>query len=197
MNDGVIENLSNQIAKLPGMGPRIAKRIVLRLALNKEKLLNPLILLLQKLHDNVHSCVVCGNLDEGEFCRICLDQNRIKSIICVVENIADLWAIERIKDFKGLYHVLGGSLSAYDSRGIAEIRINELIDRAKNPEIKEIIIATSPTIDGQTTANFIAENLKNFPVKITRLTYGIPIGGDFDYLDEGTISIAMKTRSEI
>lgn len=197
MNNNPIENLNNQIAKLPGMGPRIAKRIVLRLALNKEKLLIPLIAALQKLNDSTNLCSICGNLDEGKICRICSDQSRNRGLICVVENIADLWAIERAKIFQGIYHILGGSLSASESRGISELKIEELIRRAASEAVSEIIIATSPTVDGQTTAHFILEGLKHLPVKITRLTYGIPIGGDLDYLDEGTIGIAIKTRSEI
>jgi recombination protein RecR len=199
MSANLIENLSRIIARLPGMGPRIAKRIVLHLAGNKEKNLIPLIAALQALNDHIHLCKTCHNLDEGEICSICLDQRRDSSIICVVEEIADLWAIERAENYRGKYHVLGGNLSAISGKSIEDLNIESLYQRLKadqKKEVREIIIATSATIDGQTTAHFIAEGLKQFPVKITRLAHGIPIGSELDYLDEGTISIAFKSRSE-
>ena len=196
MQKNLIENLSKIIGKLPGMGPRIAKRIVLNLALNKEKTLRPLIENLQALQDQIHQCEICGNLDEGDICSICLSQNRDASLVCVVEEIADLWAIERAQNYRGKYHVLGGNLSAISGKTIQDLNLEGLYSRLKNDEIKEVIIATSATIDGQTTAHFLAENLKDFKVKITRLAYGIPVGSELDYLDEGTIAIAFKTRQE-
>ncbi len=196
MSGKLIENLSKTISKLPGMGPRIAKRIILNLAENKDKTLLPLIEGLKTLHEKVNNCQICGNLDEGVICEICLSSNRDNSTICVVEEVADLWAIERTKNYRGKYHILGGNLSAISGKTIEDLNITKLQDRAKDSAIKEIIIATSATIDGQTTAHFIAECLKDLPVRVTRLTHGVPIGSELDYLDEGTISIAFKTRSE-
>lgn len=196
MQKNIIENLSKIIAKLPGMGPRIAKRIVLNLANNKEKTLLPLIENLQALNDKIHNCEICGNLDEGKICGVCANQNRDNSLVCIVEEVADLWAVERAENYRGKYHVLGGNLSAISGKTIEDLNLDALYSRLKKGEVKEVIIATSATIDGQTTAHFLAENLKDFNVKTTRLAYGLPVGSELDYLDEGTISIAFKTRSE-
>ena len=196
MTTNSIDLLSKIIAKLPGMGPRIAKRIVLNLAANKEKTLLPLIQNLNILNEKIHNCEICGNLDEGRFCGICLAKNRDESLICIVEEVADLWAIERAENYRGKYHVLGGNLSAISGKTIDDLNLKTLYSRLKDGIVKEVIIATSATIDGQTTAHFIAENLKEFDVKATRLAHGIPIGSELDYLDEGTIAIAFKTRSE-
>jgi recombination protein RecR len=196
MQKNLIENLSKIIAKLPGMGPRIAKRIVLHLANNKEKTLLPLIENLQALHDKIHNCEICGNLDEGKICAICANTGRDNSVICVIEEVADLWAIERAENYHGKYHVLGGNLSAISGKTIEDLNLENLYLRLKEGNTKEVIIATSTTIDGQTTAHFLAENLKEFSVKTTHLAHGIPVGSELDYLDEGTISIAFKTRSE-
>jgi recombination protein RecR len=196
MSNNLVENLSKIISKLPGMGPRIAKRIVLNLASNKDKTLLPLITNLQILNDKIHNCEICGNLDEGLVCGVCLDKNRDQSVICVIEEVADLWAIERAENYRGKYHVLGGNLSAISGKTIEDLNLDSLYVRLKSGEVLEVIIATSATIDGQTTAHFLAESLKDFKIKITRLAHGIPIGSELDYLDEGTISIAFKTRSE-
>jgi recombination protein RecR len=196
MQKNLIENLSKIISKLPGMGPRIAKRIVLHLAGNKEKFLLPLIENLRLLNEKIHNCEICDNLDEGRVCAICSNQKRDESLICVVEEVADLWAVERAENYRGKYHVLGGNLSAISGKTIEDLNLNSLYSRLKKGEVKEVIIATSATIDGQTTAHFIAENLKDFDVRVTRLAYGIPVGSELDYLDEGTIAIAFKTRSE-
>lgn len=190
-----IENLSKIISKLPGLGPRSAKRMILYLANNKDKILLPLITQLQNLYENTSHCKVCGNLDQGNICGICNDVNRDETIICVVEEVADLWAIERGGNYKGKYHVLGGNLSAMSGKTIEELNIANLNKRLEEGSVKELIIATSATIDGQTTAHFLADNLKKFDVKITRLAYGIPVGSELDYLDEGTIEIAFKSRS--
>lgn len=196
MQKNLIENLSKIISKLPGMGPRIAKRIVLHLAQNKEKSLLPLIENLQALRDKIHACENCGNLDEGNICAICANVSRDHSIICVVEEVADLWAIERAQNYRGTYHVLGGNLSAVSGKTVEDLNIDSLQARLEKGGINEIIIATSATIDGQTTAHFIAEIIKEFSIKTTRLAHGIPVGSELDYLDEGTIAIAFKTRSE-
>ncbi len=178
------------------MGPRIAKRIVLHLAQNKEKTLVPLIENLQSLLQKIHACENCGNLDEGRICAICANPNRDHSSICVVEEVADLWAIERAQNYRGTYHVLGGSLSAISGKTLEDLNIDSLQRRLEKGGINEVIIATSATIDGQTTAHFLAEITKEFTIKTTRLAHGIPVGSELDYLDEGTISIAFKTRSE-
>lgn len=196
MEKNFIDQLSKTISKLPGLGPRIAKRIVLQLASNKQKLLLPLIEGLQALNDRVHKCKICGNLDEGEICNICKNQRRDSSLLCIVEEVADLWAIERAETYQGKYHVLGGKLSAISGTTIEDLNLEPLHSRLKDNEVKEIIIATSATIDGQTTAHFLTEDLKEYDAKITHLTYGIPLGSELDYLDEGTINIAFKTRSE-
>lgn len=196
MEQNLIETISRSLAKLPGMGPRIAKRIVLHLAANKEKNLLPLIENLKQLNDKIHSCRTCVNLDEGDICAICLNQNRDKSVLCIVEEVADLWAIERAKNYRGTYHVLGGNLSAISGKTVEDLNIDLLQKRLKVGGISEVIIATSATIDGQTTAHFLAEILKDYQVKITRLAHGIPVGSELDYLDEGTISIAFKSRAE-
>lgn len=195
-NSNIIESLSKIISKLPGMGPRIAKRIVLHLASNKSKTLVPLIAALQSLNDKIHNCKICGNFDEGDICNICQSQKRDNSIICVVEEVADLWAIERAENYNGKYHILGGNLSAISGKTIEDLNLDSLYCRLKTDEVKEVIIATSATIDGQTTAHFLVESLKEFKVKTTHLAHGVPIGSELDYLDEGTISIAFKTRSE-
>ena len=196
MQTNIIENLSKIIAKLPSLGPRVAKRVVLSLAANKEKTLLPLIANLQALHDEIHNCEICGNLDEARICNICRSPQRDENLLCIVEEVADLWAIERAENYKGRYHILGGKLSAISGMNIEDLKLDQLFKRLKNSAVKEIIIATSATIDGQTTAHFLAESLKEFNLKITRLAYGIPVGSELDYLDEGTISIAFKTRSD-
>ncbi len=196
MEKNFIDHLSKVMSKLPGLGPRIAKRIVLQLASNKQKLLLPLINDLQALNDRIFKCKICGNIDEGEVCAICTNPKRDDSLLCIVEEVADLWAIERGQNYQGKYHVLQGKLSAISGTTIEDLNLEPLHVRAKNEAVKEIIIATSATIDGQTTAHFLTQDLKQYNKKITHLTYGIPLGSDLDYLDEGTINIAFKTRSE-
>jgi recombination protein RecR len=195
MSKNIIESSVKIIAKLPGLGPRIARKIVLTLAINKDKFLKPLIEYLNQLNDHIHICKTCGNIDEGETCSICLDEKRDAKILCIVEEIADLWAIEKSKIFNGKYFVLGGNLSAISGNGIENLNFEKLLSLITKENFNEIIIATSSTIDGQNTAHYIVDLLSNFNVKITRLGYGIPIGSELDYLDEGTISMAIKTRS--
>lgn len=196
MKNNIIDNLVKIIAKLPGMGPRIAKKIILTLATNKEKYLRPLIEYLQQLDLQVHNCEICGNIDEGSICSICRDQNRDDKTLCIVEEVADLWALERSKNFHGKYHILGGNLSAIGGKNIEDLNFQSLLSRMQNGNFVEVIIATSATIDGQNTAHYVADLLAEFKVKITRLGYGIPVGSDIDYLDEGTLAIALKTRAE-
>ncbi len=194
MSKNIIESTVKIVSKLPGMGPRIARKIVLSLALNKDKFLKPLIEYLNQLYDNIHKCQNCGNIDEGQICQICSDDKRDNSILCIVEEVADLWAIEKAKIFTGKYFVLGGNLSAISGNSIENLNFDKLLSRISSENFNEIIIATSSTIDGQNTAHYIVDLLAEKNLKITRLGYGIPVGSELDYLDEGTLSMALKTR---
>jgi recombination protein RecR len=196
MQNNIIDDVAKFLSKLPSLGPRASKRLIIHLLNNKEKNLQPLIDNLQKLYHKIASCRICGNFDENEICYICSNPQRNHKIICVVEEVADIWAIERSNSFKGCYHVLSGKLSAISNTSIEDLKIKELIEKIKKDSPTEIIIATSATIDGQTTAHYIVEILKEFNLKVTKLSYGIPIGSELDYLDEGTINIAFKTRSD-
>ena len=189
-----IEDLIYYFSKLPGIGQRSARRIVLSLINQIDTMMLPLAEALGNASVAIKNCKICGNIDVEEICNICTSHNRNQSIICVVETVADLWAFERASIFKGLYHVLGGTLSAQSKRGPGELSIEKLILRAENSEIKEIIIATNATIEGQTTAFYISDKLSQTKVKITKLAHGIPIGGELDYLDEGTIGAALESR---
>lgn len=190
-----IDTLSNLLSKLPGLGPRSARRAVLHLFKNKEKLFVPLIAALSQTLDAVKICEVCGNLDTSSPCHICSDGRRNHEQMCVVEEVADLWAIERSGLFKGVYHILGGTLSAMDGRGPDQLGIPKLIKRAE--AMKEVILATNATVDGQTTAFYITEQLKHLNISVTRIAYGIPVGGELDYLDEGTLGAAFKSRQSM
>lgn len=196
MSQGLIEKVSKDLSKLPTLGPRASRKIILELCNNKEKNLTSLIDSLNNLYQKVHQCKICHNLDEGDQCGICLNKKRNQEVICIIEEVADLWAIERAQNYNGLYHVLGGKLSAAYGVGIEDLNIESLHKRLKDGEVKEVIVATSATIDGQTTAHFLTDNLKDYDLKVTHLAHGIPIGSELDYLDEGTIDIAFKTRRE-
>lgn len=164
---------------------------------NKENIMLPLLDAMNEGYNKIKHCPICGNLTTNEICDICADETRNKEIICVVENIADLWAIENTMIYKGQYHILGGTLSATEGRGPDDINIEGLVNKIKNAQnIKEVIIATNPTIEGQTTAFYIADILKNFNLKITKPAYGIPLGSEFNYLDESTLDIAFKNKKE-
>ncbi len=196
MSQNTIEKVSKSLSRLPTLGPRAAKRIILQLCNNKEKDLADLIQSLNELRQRVGKCNICHNIDEGETCQICLNKKRSQDVLCVVEEVSDLWAIERGGNYNGLYHVLGGKLSAAYGVGIDDLNIESLHKRLKSDEVKEVVIATSATIDGQTTAHFITDNIKEYKLKVTHLAHGIPIGSELDYLDEGTIDIAFRTRRE-
>ena len=189
-----IENLVKVIAKLPSLGPRSARRIVLKLMQKREAIMQPLISSLQNVYDNIVTCEMCGNLDETSPCHICNNHKRDKTQICVVEDVADLWAMERSQMFRGNYHVLGGVLSAIDGVTPDKLNINSLIGRVDAGGVAEVIIATNATIEGQTTAHYITEKLADYGVKVTRLAQGIPMGGELDYLDDGTLGTALKAR---
>jgi recombination protein RecR len=193
VGENQIERLSFLLAKLPGLGPRSARRAVLHMIKHKESYMLPLVEAMQSTSSPIIHCNECGNIDTTNPCAICNDNRRDNSMLCVVETIADLWAIERGKIFKGFYHVLGGTLSASE-RDPADLNLVKLVERAKSANVIEVILATNATIDGQTTAYYITEMLKNSDVKISRLAYGIPVGGELDYLDEGTLLAALKAR---
>lgn len=192
-----IDRLIFLLAKLPGLGPRSARRAALYLIKRKDALFAPLFAAMGEVLENIVNCSVCGNIGVNDPCAICADQNRDASAICIVEEVADLWALERLGSFKGRYHVLGGVLSALDGVGPEDLNIPALAARAAKPEVKEVIIATNATVDGQTTAHYIASRLERPGVKITGLAHGAPIGGELDYLDEGTLMVALKGRGPL
>lgn len=189
-----LDSLISLFAKLPGLGPRSARRVVLHLIRHREKLLTPLITTLTQASESIRACRICGNLDTNDPCSICTDTRRDTSQLCVVEEIADLWAIERGRLFRGRYHVLGGTLSALEGRTPDSLNVNSLIERAKAEEIHEVIIATNATVEGQTTAFYLSDRLVDCNVHVSRLAHGIPIGGELDYLDDGTLGAALKAR---
>lgn len=190
----MLENLITLFAKLPGLGPRSARRLVLHLLRHREKLLTPLIAALTETQASIRTCSICGNLETHDPCPICSDTRRDTSQICVVEEIADLWAIERGRMFKGRYHVLGGTLSALEGRTPDTLSIDALIHRAMSDEVREVILATNATVEGQTTAFYLSDRLAECNVHISRLAHGIPMGGELDYLDDGTLGAALKAR---
>jgi recombination protein RecR len=192
-----IERLVQLLAKLPGLGPRSARRAVLQLLKRRESLMQPLAQALADVGDRVSACSECGNLDTKDPCTICSDTRRDGSVLCVVEDVADLWALERTSSFKGHYHVLGGTLSALDGIGPDELNIPGLIARARNNRTTEVILATSATVDGQTTAHYIADRLHDHGIKVSGLAHGVPVGGELDYLDDGTISAALRDRRPV
>jgi recombination protein RecR len=192
-----LETLIQLLAKLPGLGPRSARRAVLHLVKRREALLLPLIDALTAAGDTIRTCSVCGNVDSQDPCAICADARRDASAICVVEDIADLWAIERSGAFKGKYHVLGGVLSALDGVGPEDLNIAKLLQRTRAPEIREIILATNATVEGQTTAHYITDRLAGTAASLTRLAHGVPVGGELDYLDDGTLTAALRSRRAV
>lgn len=194
MNNSEIDNLISLLSRLPGIGPRSARRMALNLLKQPESLMKPLAESLITTANSIMNCKICGNLDTEEICSICVDERRDISTIIVVEEIADLWALERAAVHKGKYHVLGGTLSAIDGVGPDDLGINSLIQRANDPEVDEIILALNATIDGQTTAYFITDQLKDCNVKVSRLAHGVPVGGELDYMDDGTLQTALQSR---
>ena len=191
-----IEILIDLIAKLPGLGPRSARRAVLHLIRKKSTLFNPLSKQMAKVFEQARECLNCGNIGTSEMCEICEDQKRLNGQICIVEDVSDLWAMERTSVYKGRYHVLGGTLSALDGIGPNELKIPKLIKRLDSEEVHEVILALNATLEGQTTAHYIAEQIEN-KVSVTSLARGVPMGGELDYLDEGTISAALNARGKI
>ena len=194
MNDGPLQHLIKMLSSLPGLGNRSARRIALHLLQNRGQTMIPLAQLLERTAQEIETCHTCGNLDMHQPCGICQDAKRDQSQICVVAQVSDVWAIERTSAYRGLYHVLGGLLSALDGIGPAELNIESLIARSKSDEIKEIILGLSATVDGQSTAHYIADHIARTDLSITHLAHGVPVGGELDYLDDGTITTALKSR---
>ena len=190
-----IERLIQLLARLPGLGPRSARRAALQLVKKRELLLKPLADAMQLAHEKIRVCSECGNIDTVDPCAVCADRRRDPGIIVVVADVADLWALERSGAVHARYHVLGGVLSALDGVRPENLTIDRLIARAAEPEVKEIILALNATVDGQTTAHYITERLAHLPLRITRLAHGVPVGGELDYLDDGTLAAAIRQRT--
>lgn len=194
MQDGSLQHLIKMLSSLPGLGNRSARRIALHLLQKREQNMLPLAELLKRTAEDIQTCHNCGNFDMLQPCSICQDVKRTDGQICVVAQVSDLWAIERTGSFRGQYHILGGLLSALDGIGPEQLNIAKLIERAQGENVREIILALSATVDGQSTAHFIADRLSNLDLEITHLAHGVPVGGELDYLDDGTITTALRMR---
>jgi recombination protein RecR len=192
-----IENLVQVLARLPGLGPRSARRAVLYLLKRPEATLQPMIAAMQAVNDRLVTCTTCGNVDTVDPCQICSDPRRDARALCVVEDVADLWALDKSRLFPGRFHVLGGQLSALDGVRPEDLNIAPLIARVEAGGIDEVVLAMNATLEGQTTSHYIAERLEGFPVRLTQLSHGIPVGGELDYLDEGTLAQALRARRPI
>ena len=198
MDGSAIEKLIADISKLPGLGRRSAQRIALYLLKNKDRSLLPLIQTLESSHKLISECSACGNVDMTNPCNICASSNRDQKSICIIEDVSDLWTFERTGFYRGLYHVLGGSLSAINGIGIEDLSITKLVKRIEENQISEVILALSTTMEGQTTTHVIADKLESFKnLTVTRLAQGIPIGGEVHYLDENTLNTAFQSRKKI
>ena len=189
-----IERLIALLSKLPGLGPRSARRSALALLKKRDQLLRPLAQAMAEAADRVRACSVCGALDTTDPCAVCADRSRDAGLICVVEEVGGLWALERGGSYRGRYHVLGALLSALDGRGPEALRVNELIERASDGVVREVILALPATVDGQTTAHYLAERVQPTGVVVTSLARGVPVGGELDWLDDGTIAQALRAR---
>lgn len=197
MNNTPIDQLIRLLSRLPSVGQRSARRMALHLLKHKDTLMLPLADSLMATAMQVLECEQCGNLDTASLCHICTDPKRDPSVICVLEDVSDLWAMERGRIFPGTYHVLGGTLSALEGRGPADLRIEGLVRRAMHEAVREVILATNATVEGQTTAHYLTDRLAGCNVRISQLAQGIPIGGELDYLDEGTLGAALKLRQAV
>lgn len=194
MQENDIEKLIYLLSKLPGLGKRSARRAVLHMVNNKDALMIPLAETIESASKSIKICDECGNIDSINPCNICIDPKRSEEQICVIEEVSDLWAIERSNMFRGTYHVLGGTLSAIDGRGPDDLNIEKLLQKATNENLREIIMATNATVEGQTTAHYLTERLKHLNLEISQIAHGIPIGGELEYLDDGTLATALKAR---
>ncbi|MEQ7872589.1 recombination mediator RecR [Sphingomonas sp. ASV193] len=192
-----IEALTQALARLPGLGPRSARRAVLHLMKKREAALVPLLAALQAVEETLSTCSVCGNVDTSDPCAICRDPRRDERMLCVVEEVADLWALDRARLFPGRYHVLGGRLSALEGVRPEDLSIDKLMARVGDGAVDELVLAMNATLEGQTTAHYLAERLETFPIRITQLAHGLPVGGELDYLDEGTLAQALRARRPV
>ena len=192
-----IEALSSALARLPGLGPRSARRAVLWLVKNRESALPALLEALAAVSETLVECSVCGNVDTTDPCGICADPRRDARSLCVVEDVSDVWALDRSRLFPGRYHVLGGRLSALDGVGPEDLNIAALLARVADGAVDEVVLAMNATLEGQTTAHYLAERLEAFPVRVTQLAHGLPVGGELDYLDEGTLAQALRARRPV
>ncbi|NDV86223.1 recombination protein RecR [Aurantimonas aggregata] len=190
-----IERLIQLLAKLPGLGPRSARRAALHLVKRREQLLSPLAAAMAEARDKVTICSVCGNIDTFDPCTVCTDHSRDQTTVIVVEDVADLWALERAKALNAAYHVLGGVLSPLEGVGPDDLTIRQLVERVHRGGIRELVLAVNATVEGQTTAHYLMDQLEGLDVKVTRLAHGVPVGGELDYLDEGTLAAAMRSRT--
>jgi recombination protein RecR len=190
-----IERLIQLLAKVPGLGPRSARRAALHLIKRKEQLLGPLAAAMADAEEKVRVCSTCGNVDTADPCMVCTDPRRDGATIIVVEDVSDLWALERAGAMNAKYHVLGGTLSPLDGVGPDQLTIKQLVERVAAGGVSELILAVNATVEGQTTAHYLTDQLADFEVKVTRLAHGVPVGGELDYLDEGTLAAAMKART--
>jgi recombination protein RecR len=192
-----IEALTQALARLPGLGPRSARRAVLHLIKKREAALTPLLRALQKVSERLAICSTCGNVDTIDPCSVCADPRRDTRLLCVVEEVSDLWALDRSRLFPGRFHVLGGRLSALDGVRPEDLAIDRLVARLARGGIDEVVLAMNATLEGQTTAHYLAERLERFPVRLTQLAHGLPVGGELDYLDEGTLAQALRARRPV
>ncbi len=192
-----IDQLTQALSRLPGLGPRSARRAVLHLMKKRETALVPLLRALETVADTLSTCGICGNVDTSDPCGVCTDHKRDTRSLCVVEEVSDLWALDRSRLFPGKFHVLGGRLSALDGVRPEDLGIDTLIARVSGGEIDEVVLAMNATLEGQTTAHYLVERLESHPVRITQLAHGLPVGGELDYLDEGTLAQALRARRPV
>ena len=192
-----IEALAQALSRLPGLGPRSARRAVLHLIKRRETALSPLLDALAAVNDRLVTCATCGNVDTSDPCAICADPRRDARALCVVEEVADLWALDRSRLFPGRFHVLGGRLSALEGVRPEDLSIDALMRRIEGGGIDEVVLAMNATLEGQTTAHYLAERIERFPVRVTQLAHGLPVGGELDYLDEGTLAQALRARRPV
>ena len=197
MASSEIDALTQALARLPGLGPRSARRAVLHLMKRRETALAPLLKALERVNEALAVCSTCGNVDTVDPCSVCTDPRRDARALCVVEDVADLWALDRARLFSGRFHVLGGRLSALEGVRPEDLGIDTLIGRVAKGGIDEVVLAMNATLEGQTTAHYLAERLEGFPVRLTQLAHGLPVGGELDYLDEGTLAQALRARRPV
>ena len=197
MASSEIEALTQALARLPGLGPRSARRAVLHLMKKRETILEPLLRALSAVGEKLVVCAACGNVDTADPCAICADPRRDGRLLCVVEEVSDLWALDRSRLFPGRFHVLGGRLSALDGVRPEDLGIDTLVARVAAGGIDEVVLAMNATLEGQTTAHYIAERIETYPVRVTQLAHGLPVGGELDYLDEGTLAQALRARRPV